>query len=222
MASNSDAETCQLAEPTNNQSRRIGILSCKQDKASWEYDECSGFGILKKEEHDAILTNVSDIYDKDPLNPRDRYGAPPVKRVKAIYGINLETEVGAVYKRRRAIAVNKNKVRSMHKLDLYAKLGQSGGLDGFKIEKGVLMETRDTPQMIDGPTKFRSSAVAKEFMRRSGDGNVPYYSLQFCRTWERQCLVSVSELDGAKHRAILADKRFHKILTEYVTMEEDG
>ena len=53
---------------------------------------------------------------------------------------------------------------------------------------------------------------------RSGDGTVPYYSLQHLKTWNGDsCNVSVEELEGAEHREIFADARFHKILVDYVT-----
>jgi hypothetical protein len=107
----------------------------------------------------------------------------------------------------------------MYKLDRHV----DGKLnDGLVLENGVLKETPETPQILCGPTKFLSSALAKEMVRCSGDGTVPYWSLQHVRTWARQCNVSVTELDGAEHREILNDKRFHQTLLDYVTINVDA
>jgi len=221
MKGNGRSKDCQVAEMKNNQCRRIGVLSAKHDKATWDYDASSGYGILKNEGYESALCSISDYYDSDPLAPRDGSKAPPVKNIKAIYGINIPTEVGAVYRRRKAVVERKHKVVSMYKLDHYAR-AEPKGLDGYVLEKGILRETRETPQMLDGPTKFKSSATATEFLRCSGDGTVPYWSLQYVRTWEKHCKVSITELDGAEHRAILADGRFHKTLIDYVTIMDDA
>ena len=50
------------------------------------------------------------------------------------------------------------------------------------------------------------------------DGKVPYWSLQRVWTWENECQVSIEELDEADDREILADKRFHEVLIDYVRM----
>ena len=220
IESNPDSKGCQVAElPNSRTPRRIDPLSAVHDKEKWDYDICSGYGILKKEGFDKALKCVSNVYDTDPLEPRNGHKAPPVKNIKAVYGINLPTEVGAAYRRRRAVVENQNKVVSMYKLDRHA----DGKLnDGLVLENGVLKETPETPQILCGPSKFLSSAVAKEMVRCSGDGTVPYWSLQHVRTWARQCNVSVTELDGAEHREILNDKRFHQTLLDYVTNKEDA
>jgi len=218
---NRDSKGCQVAElPKSNTPRRIGELSAIHYNEEWEYDACSGYDILKKEGFDNALKCVSNVYDADPFEPRSNgLKAPPVKNIKAVYGINLPTEVGAVYRRRKAVVEKKNKVVSLYTLDRNAK----GKLnDGLVLENGVLKETPDTPQILCGPTNFRSSALAKEMVLCSGDGTVPYWSLQHVRTWERQCNVSVTELDGAEHREILNDKRFHRTLVDYVTTKEDA
>ena len=220
MESNRDSKGCQVAElPIGSTSRQIGELSSIHDKQEWEYDACSGYDILRNEGFDKALKCVSNVYDVDPLEPRNGQKAPPVKNIKAVYGINLPTEVGAVYRRRKAVLEKKNKVVSMFKLDRYAK-GQLN--DGLVLEDGILKETSNTPQTLCGPTNFRSSALAKEMVRCSGDGTVPYWSLQHVRTWGRQCNVSVTEIDGAEHREILNDNRFHQTLIDYVTTKEDA
>ncbi|KAL9180912.1 hypothetical protein ACHAXT_009717 [Thalassiosira profunda] len=210
---NDSAET-QLAEPLDSRCRRIGTLSSVQDSMGWEYDESSGYGLLRKEENGTAISTVSKVYDADPLHPRMHTDPPPVKNIRAIYGVNVPTEVGAVYKRWQSVAERGREVKNLYKLDRHAKLDE---IDGYELDDCIVMETKDTPQLIDGPSKFKSSAIAKEGKRCSGDGSVPYWSLQFCRTWSRTCNVEISEIEGAEHRAILADSRFHKILIGYVT-----
>lgn len=60
--------------------------------------------LMEREGLDDILGLIENVYDTDPVGPRTRSAmdAPPVKRIKAIYGKNLPTEVGAFYCRRPA------------------------------------------------------------------------------------------------------------------------
>ena len=53
-----------------------------------------------------------------------------------------------------------------------------------------------------------------------GDGTVPHWSLRHAETFQETCSVSLEEIDGAEHREILADSRFHKILIEHITSAE--
>ena len=71
-------------------------------------------------------------------------------------------------------------------------------------EWSALMETSKTKQ-----------SVAKK-RQVSGDGTVPYWSLQHCKTWNsKERAVTVLELDKAEHRDILADSRFHAEVLRY-------
>ncbi len=76
-----------------------------------------------------------------------------------------------------------------------------------QLSNGLILETKNTPQAIYG------SNIS---VKKSGDGTVPYQSLQQCRMWQgkgvAKCNVTVHEIDGAEHRAILNDSRFHSIL----------
>ena len=73
------------------------------------------------------------------------------------------------------------------------------------------METKKTPQEVAGGRKV------------SGDGTVPYWSLQHCKTWKGPKRdVTVVELDKAEHREILADARFHKALLDYCRIEKES
>jgi len=201
----------QLSELNINRYRLINGLTCKQHGHNWDYEAVTGSRLLKQElGRDApALKAVSDYYDADPLQPRGSWGAPPVKNVRAVYGINLRTEVGAVYRRRRALVQRRDKVKSRYALDIRAKFKTK---NGYVLDDGLLFETKDTPQMIEA--KGRSVAC-------SGDGTVPYWSLQHVQSWKSHCNVEVTELEGSEHRAILADSRFHEVLVDYITSKPD-
>jgi len=74
------------------------------------------------------------------------------------------------------------------------------------IKKGVISETSKTPQLIVGGDPSKP-------VNTSGDGTVPYFSLQHSRSWKgKGCDVTVHEIDKAEHREILNDERFHRLL----------
>lgn len=187
----------------------IGNLSNKRNDVTI-YHAASGFDIIQGEYLERVINVVKNVYDSDPLDPRGLSSSPPppVRLVKAIYGINLPTEVGAFYKRRRAVMTGADKIRSLFTLDKDARLYSQ---EGYVLEDGVLKETKDTRQLLKGVPSGDETYVC-----RSGDGTVPYWSLQHVRTWEKECHVSIDELEGADHREILADTRFHEILIDYV------
>lgn len=166
--------------------------------------------IMKKEGLDGILRGIKDLYDNDSLDPRglSSVEAPPVSRVYAIYGINLPTEVGSVYARRAGMIYST--VMNQFDLDKYAKL--DGNHKGYKLYSGILLETSKTKQIVASSDETEQTS----YRRCSGDGTVPYWSLSHCRTWDKQCHVDVKEIDGAEHREILADKRFHEAIVNYV------
>lgn len=190
----------------------IDGLTCKEDKQEWEYEPASGSTVLLEElGHDSsILNAVSKMYDTDPLLPRELLKPPPVKIVKAIYGINLPTEVGAVYRRKRTLAERKDKIKSNFELDRKIKIPSE---HGYILDDGIIFETKDTPQMIE---------VEERTVSCCGEGTVPYWSLQHIRNWKDTCNVEITELDGASHREILSDRRFHEVLIDYVTTIEGG
>lgn len=195
---------------TSSFSSQVDIVSRKKKV---QYECVSGQELLHREGLPGVFKLVRDCYDRDVLGPRGHSAleAPPVKRVTAIYGVNLPTEVGAIY-RRANILKECHKIQKLHILDTTAKLKK--GASNYKITSGIILETKDTPQNIyHGPTTKQQFS---EVVHRSGDGTVPYWSLQHCRTWEGSCNVIVHELEGSEHREILADARFHKILIDHV------
>jgi len=208
---NQESNKCQVAELCQKgHSQHITLQYGKKGKREWEYETASGYGMLKKAGLGTTINCITGNYDTDNLTPRSssRSVHPPVKNIKAIYGINLNTEVGAIYKRKKIIAERKDKVKARFELDENAKLPD----DSLWLnDDGILFETKDTPQtVVDG-----------DIVTCCGDGTVPYWSLQHVNTWKDKCNVEVVELEGARHREILADERFHRLLIDHVTIDNN-
>jgi len=143
---------------------------------------------------------MKEDYDTDPLLPRTTK-APPVRRIHALYGTNLATETGAVYRRADIYTSPSTPLQSLYVLDKDAKNNAAGG--SHVVDKGILKE------------KSASGAV-------SGDGTVPYWSLKHVETWKSAtCNVTIEELSKAEHREILADARFHECLLRYVRIPKE-
>mmetsp|Transcript_42358 Transcript_42358/g.102062 ORF Transcript_42358/g.102062 Transcript_42358/m.102062 type:complete len:716 (-) Transcript_42358:1589-3736(-) len=193
---------CQPSDSSVNNGGKVVILThAKRDEV--EYKPISGFDIISREGVKHVLNAIQKEYDADPLDPRGRTSSdrPPVKRIKAVYGINLPTEVGAVYRRRPAAVDRDDTVLNVHRLDTKARVVDENS--GYVTKGGKVLETKNTLQP-DG-------------LKISGDGTVPYWSMQHVKTWDgKGCHVEVDTLDGAPHREILADTRFHDLLTSYV------
>jgi hypothetical protein len=110
--------------------------------------------------------------------------APPLKRIWLINGINRQTEVGYFMKSKRAELDNT--------ADRYSGKKMAGiNPRGLMIQDGIAYETPDTyQQSIKG--------------HKSGDGTVPYCSLNFASTeWGNELLVYPIEVEDAEHREML-------------------
>lgn len=161
---------------------------------------------------------IRERYEKDPLEPRT-YDCPPVQRVNAIYGINVPTEVCAVLRHRPYIVVGDANADSRYVIDTECKwkdipqeVGKSSLFNwkDLHLSNGILMETNTTRQQTvdeNGKTVFRKVC---------GDGTVPYWNLAHCKTWRPHLKeLTVDELEGAGHRGILAESRFHELIKKY-------
>jgi len=121
---------------------------------------------------------------------------PPIKRMHAIYGINLDTEKFYYYVTGKHLPMEIDETYNIpHKT--------------HKVKNGYGYETRDTPQ------KILQELTGQEGCR-CGDGTVPYASLSYCELWRKHLHVTVEELEGAEHRKILNNALFFKKLVEYV------
>ena len=146
----------------NNGKEIVNLTHAKRDDV--EYKPISGFDIISREGVKHVLTAIQKEYDTDPLDPRGWTSSdrPPVKRIKAVYGINLPTEVGAVYRRRQAVVDRDDTVLNVHRLDTKARVVDENS--GYVTKGGKVLETKNTVQP-DGK-------------KISGDGTVPYWSMQ--------------------------------------------
>lgn len=168
------------------------------------YEEFSGYDIAEREGLQKLLRFAKEAYDEDRFQPRElsRSERPPVKRVHAIYGVNLDTEVGCVYSRQDTCTTSKM-LQSFYVPDKKAVIDRTCG---YKVSGGLIQETPQTKQ------------ECADDLEISGDGTVPYWSLSHAKTWDgTDCRVTVQEIEKAEHRKILNDSRFHEALYEYVS-----
>jgi hypothetical protein len=194
-----------IAQPSSNGSSTAKHLGVKAKGV--DYQEFSGYDIMEREGLEDILRVIKTAYDNDvKMGPRSISSSepPPVKRVHAIYGINLPTEMAGIYERKDTCLSN-DRLRNLYKLDSKATVDRASG---YTANGGLLFETKHTKQTVAGGRRV------------SGDGTVPFWSLQHAKSWQGpSCEVSVVELEGAGHREILADARFHKAVLDYCRQE---
>ena len=179
--------------PRNIQEEESSDLIKHKSKRGVGYMPLSARELMQREGMTPAF-RVWDEMAQDPLSPRTT-GPPPKVNMKAIYGVGLRTEVGAVFRKKARVIHNNNqeKIEVLHELDTAARIAK--GVDAnISIEGGKVMSL--------------------------GDGTVPHWSLQHAETFQETCSVSLEEIDGAEHREILADSRFHKILIEHITSAE--
>ena len=195
------------------------------------YRACPGYNLLEADGLLDVANDVGAVYDKDPLEPRYRPStdAPPVRNVKAIYGVNCPTEVGAVYRRRRAFVLTPNRINNRFRLDKEARFldedksnpksddTATNGSSKHESSHNKVGEKKQARFTIKHGILFENPAEEKQ----SGDGTVPYWSLNLIEKWRGSCHVSIEELEGAEHREILADKRLHQILVDYCCSKEE-
>jgi hypothetical protein len=130
--------------------------------------------------------------------------APPVKRLYALYGVNLPTERFYIFKK------SAPKAPTVYELDKNQNTPPHNLQGLFKVKNGWGFEVPETPQPN---IKFFTGQEG----RRSGDGTVTYASLNFCEYWRKEGVqVTVEEIEGAEHRAILNNRLFFRKLIEYI------
>jgi hypothetical protein len=192
------------------------------------YDTWNGHDLLDQDGFcQPIWRLLKECYEGDPLGPTKLSAAdpPPVKRVRSIYGINLQTEVCAVYKHRPVVIVGDDLADSRYVVDKNATFPlltdpdvqgnawAKENLAGYKINQGRIFETPESLQKVPlDPNKKR---------RCCGDGTVPYWNLSHCLLWKDDLeVLTVDELEQAEHRGILADERFHALLKRYCKIRD--
>jgi hypothetical protein len=107
------------------------------------YQEFSGYEIMEREGLEDILQVIKTTYDNNAkLGPRSVSSSqpPPVKRVHAIYGINLPTKMAGVYERKDTCLSN-DRLRNLCKLDSKATVDRASD---YTVKGGVMFETKHT------------------------------------------------------------------------------
>mmetsp|Transcript_892 Transcript_892/g.2702 ORF Transcript_892/g.2702 Transcript_892/m.2702 type:complete len:820 (-) Transcript_892:1763-4222(-) len=167
--------------------------------------------MLLLDDMDALYSDWQRNYRGDPAYGMCGRAAavPQVPRVFHIYGVNCDTEVGAVYKMRN-YTYKAERTNTALVLDASARV--AGALarnaNGYTIQGGIIKETRDTKQVLQDTGEVKAI---------SGDGTVPYTSLRHCMTWKDHGVdVQCMEITDCLHRDILNDKRLHRVLLGYV------
>jgi Lecithin:cholesterol acyltransferase len=191
------------------------------------FDTWNGHDLLEQDGFCGPIWNLLEkYYEGDPLGPTTKSAlyAPPVKRVRAIYGVNRETEVCAVYRHRPVVVIGDDMADSRYVLDTSASFPDKGdkmiesntwanhNMHDYKMVNGRILETPQTLQDVPGK---------KEQRRVCGDGTVPYWNLVQCLNWKDEIPdMVIDELNGAEHRGILADVRFHALLKTYCRVRD--
>ncbi|KAL3907473.1 MAG: hypothetical protein SGILL_008861, partial [Bacillariaceae sp.] len=187
------------------------ILKSKDRASKGAIKAVSGHQALNVEDQPGLIDCMRSVYDADPCIETTHNLPPPpgITRVKSVHGINLPTEVASVYRPHTVFVRNVTvaKTQSRLLLDARAKIScDDDKANGYIVEGGIVAETKQTEQLTH----------TGERIQCSGDGTVPYWSLQCVHKWQSEnCSVKVDELEGAEHREILADKRLHKLLIDY-------
>lgn len=142
-----------------------------------------------------VLQVVWDFYDRDPLYDSTGHNdKPPIKRVLAVHGVNVKTEV------QFALRVNTQRLKpdvlcTRFILDDETELVKP--VPGVSIAGGIVYEE---------PGGWHPA----------GDGVVPFASMEHCRAWGSDMEVSVEHVDGCSHRELLTHPRFMEVLSEAV------
>ena len=112
------------------------------------YDSCINSNqLLQLEGMKTALNLQREVYGNDPIGPTSlsSWHSPPVKKVVAIYGINLDTEVGCAYQRNPCVQIStSDKCHTLEPvfiLDEEASLNKNGS-NTHVIEDGVICEVR--------------------------------------------------------------------------------
>jgi len=212
------------------------IVNKKIKKSNIDYEAWHCRDLL---DQDGFCGSIFDVhgeyYEQDPLGPltKSALDAPPVNIVRSIYGINVPSEVGAIYRKEPVVTIGDNKADFRYRLDKsasFGKLDSSSGKDssdeqqevidpwveefakGHRIINGVVKEMPEALQQVPGMTEKR---------RCCGDGTVPYWSLVHCLNWKDSIpTLTVDEIEGGEHRSILSNKKFHALLQQHITVDD--
>lgn len=159
-----------------------------------EYDRVDVPTMFKLEGAEKELQVWKKYYEGDSLyEHKGSDDAPPIKRVVAIHGVDVPTEVMFALKI-NTVRVKPGAAVTRFVLDDEAVL--TPGQPSLKMSGGIVSEVPAAGS-------------------HSGDGTVPFASMEHCRQWQGQVeSVRVIQLEKASHRGMLNDARFHRTLLE--------
>jgi len=131
------------------------------------------------------------LYEKDPLyDSKGSAEPPPIRRMLSVHGINIATEV--IYALRlKTVRLDTRSLQTRFELDDDAKLVP--GTSPYEMMGGIAYEMPNAD-------------------RPSGDGVVPFDSMEHCKKWADSLELRVEHLEKGTHREMLSDKRFHQVL----------
>lgn len=151
--------------------------------------------------------NWKESYAEDAIWRECATIAPPIRRVKLVYGINVTTRVGSVF-RHVTKRYERDEPTTGLKPDKHCKVVHPG----YSIDDGIVHEVPGkTPQADDASVDVSKMTFG---VRASGDGTVPYWSLRWPVTW-RNSGVEVDdpvEVEGVNHRDILKTRECHEVV----------
>jgi hypothetical protein len=117
-------------------------------------------------------------------------------------GINLNTEISYIYSQSES-RLNICKINQAPK-EIESRTKQ------WKLLDGIFYENSNTMQ-----PNIKASVGVED--ARSGDGTVPYSSLNFCSKWADSIPeLTIDELHHVEHRSILGNRLFWKKVLLYV------
>jgi len=157
---------------------------------------------LMRMESPAVLEVWRHYYEADATyDHTGTFDCPPIRRVVAVHGVNVPTEVLFALRIRTA-RLKPTAVQTRFSLDDEAELVPSTPAL-LKMEGGIVREMPEGDALC-------------------GDGVVPLCSMEHCKDWSGRLDLKVIHLDGAEHRAMLADPRFHLAIREALTPDFEG
>jgi len=188
------------------------------------YDEYLTNAILEKDAP-GILQYKQDYYEADPLYLKKTEGQavpailrpPRVDNLWVVMGVNLPTEVCYYYKPVTG-ADGETRLDLDSSADAYSQKKFTGvNPRGFKISGGIGFETKATFQPSVG-------------MNKSGDGTVPYCSLNLAESsWRKYAeqnhlpiKIQTFEIEGAEHREMLNNAAVTNCILDLVCVKPIG
>ncbi|CAE8620650.1 unnamed protein product [Polarella glacialis] len=162
------------------------------------YDPLGIPQLLKMEACEQLLEVWEEYYEKDQLyDHTGQEDCPPIRRVLAAHGVGLPTEVMYALRIRTA-RLKPAELQTRFVLDDEAELATPS--EALTIEGGIV-----------------KALACKSSL--SGDGVVPICSLDHCKSWAGSLHLQLLHLEGAEHRDMLADPRFHRAIRDAVILQ---